>query len=175
MRASLFYLGSKTSQDLKSSNMLEVSMALIIICKLIGSEMIPPLLPLIQDKLLHPKYTTHHLTYIYLAYAPLHTPTFTSHISHPHPHISHTVTSHPHPRISHTLILASRTSSHLTLTLTSHPHISHTLTFTSHTVTSHTPSQGVGSQESHDGDAPLPDTQPRPCRPLGRGLPEDPQ
>ena len=36
--------------------MLEVSMALIIICKLIGSEMIPPLLPLIQDKLLHPKY-----------------------------------------------------------------------------------------------------------------------
>ena len=31
-------------------------MALIIICKLIGSEMIPPLLPLIQDKLLHPKY-----------------------------------------------------------------------------------------------------------------------
>ena len=84
------------SQDLKSSNMLEVSMALIIICKLIGSEMIPPLLPLIQDKLLHPKYTTHHLTYIYLAYAPLHTPTFTSHISHPHPHISHTVTSH-HP------------------------------------------------------------------------------
>ena len=44
-----------TSQDLKSSNMMEVSMALIIICKLIGSEMIPPLLPLVQDKLLHPK------------------------------------------------------------------------------------------------------------------------
>ena len=42
-------------QDLKSSNMLEVSMALIIICKLMGAEMIPPLLPLVQDKLLHPK------------------------------------------------------------------------------------------------------------------------
>jgi len=42
-------------QDLKSSNMLLVSMALIITCKLIGSEMIPPLLPIIQEKLMHPK------------------------------------------------------------------------------------------------------------------------
>ena len=42
-------------QDLKSSNMLEVAMALIIICKLIGAEMIPPLLPLVQDKMMHPK------------------------------------------------------------------------------------------------------------------------
>ena len=44
------------AQDLKSSNILLVSMALIIICKLIGAEMIPPLLPLVQEKLLHPKY-----------------------------------------------------------------------------------------------------------------------
>ena len=42
-------------QDLKSSNMLEVSMALIFICKLVGSDMIPPLLPMVQGKLLHPK------------------------------------------------------------------------------------------------------------------------
>jgi AP-4 complex subunit epsilon-1 len=42
-------------KDLKSSNMLEVSMALIFICKLVGADMIPPLLPLVQDKLLHPK------------------------------------------------------------------------------------------------------------------------
>ena len=44
-----------TAQDLKSSNMLEVAMALIVICKLIGAEMIPPLLPLVQDKMMHPK------------------------------------------------------------------------------------------------------------------------
>ncbi len=42
-------------QDLKSSNMLLVSMALIITCKLIGSEMVPPLLPIVQEKLMHPK------------------------------------------------------------------------------------------------------------------------
>ncbi|CAI8050732.1 AP-4 complex subunit epsilon-1 [Geodia barretti] len=42
-------------KDLKSSNMLEVSMALVSICKLVGADMIPPLLPLVQDKLLHPK------------------------------------------------------------------------------------------------------------------------
>lgn len=42
-------------KDLKSSNMLEVAMALIVICKLIGAEMIPPLLPLVQDKMMHPK------------------------------------------------------------------------------------------------------------------------
>ena len=46
----IFYI-----QDLKSSNMLEVSMALVIICRLIGAEMIPAVLPLVRDKLLHPK------------------------------------------------------------------------------------------------------------------------
>ena len=40
-----------------------VSMALIIICKLIGSEMIPPLLPLVQEKLLHPKYARYYGAY----------------------------------------------------------------------------------------------------------------
>ena len=30
-------------------------MALVSICKLVGADMIPPLLPLVQDKLLHPK------------------------------------------------------------------------------------------------------------------------
>ena len=49
-------------QDLKSSNMLEVSMALIFICKLVGSDMIPPLLPMVQEKLLHPKLV---LTYVH--------------------------------------------------------------------------------------------------------------
>ena len=44
-------------QDLKSSsNILEVSMALVIVCKLIGAEMIPALLPLVPDKMEHPKW-----------------------------------------------------------------------------------------------------------------------
>ena len=51
----LTLLLSSTVQDLRSSNMLEVSMALIIICRLIGEEMIPALLPLVREKLLHPK------------------------------------------------------------------------------------------------------------------------
>ncbi|XP_003382933.2 PREDICTED: AP-4 complex subunit epsilon-like [Amphimedon queenslandica] len=42
-------------RDLRSSNMLEVSMALIIICRLIGEEMVPPLLPLVREKMHHPK------------------------------------------------------------------------------------------------------------------------
>ena len=36
--------------------MLEVSMALIIICRLIGAEMVPAVLPLVREKLHHPKY-----------------------------------------------------------------------------------------------------------------------
>ena len=39
-----------------SSNILEVSMALVIVCKLIGAEMIPALLPLVRDKMKHPKW-----------------------------------------------------------------------------------------------------------------------
>ena len=50
------YIACTHLQDLKSSNMMLVSMALIITCKLIGAEMIPPLLPLVQEKLFHPKY-----------------------------------------------------------------------------------------------------------------------
>ena len=49
------YITCTHLQDLKSSNMMLVSMALIITCKLIGAEMIPPLLPLVQEKLFHPK------------------------------------------------------------------------------------------------------------------------
>ena len=36
-------------------------MALIFICKLVGADMIPPLLPQVQDKLLHPKSVTKHV------------------------------------------------------------------------------------------------------------------
>ncbi len=36
--------------------MLEVSMALVITCRLIGAEMIPAVLPLVREKLHHPKY-----------------------------------------------------------------------------------------------------------------------
>ena len=55
---SLFPLALSPTQDLKSSNMLEVSMALIIICKLIGSEMIPPLPPPCPGQAAPPK--VHH-------------------------------------------------------------------------------------------------------------------
>ena len=46
---------SAVLQDLKSSNPVEVAMALTVICRLIGPEMIPPLLPTVQAKMLHPK------------------------------------------------------------------------------------------------------------------------
>lgn len=36
--------------------MLEVSMALIIVSRLVGPEMIPAVLPLVREKLHHPKY-----------------------------------------------------------------------------------------------------------------------
>eukprot|EP00731_Ephydatia_muelleri_P017764 Em0010g862a len=42
-------------KDLKSANMVEVSTALIVIGKLIGGEMAPAVLPLVQEKLVHSK------------------------------------------------------------------------------------------------------------------------
>ena len=214
-------------------------MALIIICKLIGSEMIPPLLPLVQDKLLHPKYMTHtscphplhlhrhtpshlHPHIFTLTSSPSHlhlhphififTLTSSSSPSHLHPHIftltsspshlhPHIFTlasspSHLHPRIflvrprvhpspiihtlSHARISPSHpphhpyTLTHTYLTLTSSPSPIHSYTHISHPHIS-TSSQGVGSQEGHHGDAPLPDTKPRPCLSPGGRLPKNSQ
>ncbi|CAH1791246.1 unnamed protein product [Owenia fusiformis] len=42
-------------KDLRSSNVLENSIALNTICGLVNAEMIPPILPLVEDKLNHPK------------------------------------------------------------------------------------------------------------------------
>ena len=42
-------------QDLKSANIIEVSMAMNVICRLVTKEMIPAFVPLIQEKMVHPK------------------------------------------------------------------------------------------------------------------------
>lgn len=42
-------------KDLRSTNVLEICTALTVITQLMSSEMVPPLLPLVQDKLSHPK------------------------------------------------------------------------------------------------------------------------
>jgi len=42
-------------QDLKSTNIIEVSMAMNVICRLVTKEMIPAFIPLIQEKMVHPK------------------------------------------------------------------------------------------------------------------------
>ena len=44
-----------TLQDLKSTNMLTVCMALTAASQLITTEMIPALLPLVEERLRHPK------------------------------------------------------------------------------------------------------------------------
>ena len=42
-------------QDLRSTDVLEVCTALTAITQLMSPEMIPPILPLVQEKLTHPK------------------------------------------------------------------------------------------------------------------------
>ncbi|XP_065884904.1 uncharacterized protein [Dysidea avara] len=42
-------------KDLKSANIIEVSMAMNVICRLVTKEMIPAFVPLIQEKMVHPK------------------------------------------------------------------------------------------------------------------------
>ncbi|XP_006814481.1 AP-4 complex subunit epsilon-1-like, partial [Saccoglossus kowalevskii] len=42
-------------KDLQSTNIVEVCIALTVVCKLINTEMIPAILPLVEEKLQHPK------------------------------------------------------------------------------------------------------------------------
>ncbi|XP_071788543.1 AP-4 complex subunit epsilon-1-like isoform X2 [Asterias amurensis] len=51
----ILLLVNTIQRDLSSTNMLHNCMALSAVCKLIGSEMVPAVLPLVEEKLKHPK------------------------------------------------------------------------------------------------------------------------
>ncbi|XP_038078397.1 AP-4 complex subunit epsilon-1-like [Patiria miniata] len=51
----ILLLVNTLQRDLSSTNMLHNCMALTAVCKLIGSEMVPAVLPLVEEKLKHPK------------------------------------------------------------------------------------------------------------------------
>ena len=52
----ILLLVNTIQRDLSSTNMLHNCMALSAVCKLIGSEMVPAVLPLVEEKLKHPKW-----------------------------------------------------------------------------------------------------------------------
>lgn len=50
-------------QDLQSTNLIEVCMALTVVSQIFPKDMIPAILPLVEEKLNHPKYDMASLIY----------------------------------------------------------------------------------------------------------------
>lgn len=60
----LYVLTFFPCQDLQSTNLIEVCMALTVLSQIFPKEMIPAILPLVEEKLNHPKYDVMLLIYI---------------------------------------------------------------------------------------------------------------
>lgn len=52
-------------QDLQSTNLIEVCMALTVVSQIFPKDMIPAILPLVEEKLNHPKYEVILLIFVF--------------------------------------------------------------------------------------------------------------